>query len=574
MRAATARCTAESLATGKPVSASVVMRFLPRDSRPVLWVENKVTFSGLRWYCCLLDVSAAKRSERCLHDWLATTSHDARTPLSSIQVSCVLLRERGLLNHACDDCGAAGHGKGREEACDGELLTAIAASAAVLLAIVQNVMLLKRLDAGECDLSASVVAPHALVADVCAIARVGLAHQAGAAVVLDDSAPLPPAVVCPAQLVSHVLLCLAMFCTRASRGGEVRVRVRMHFAGAGAAPPKQQHKGPLMLRLDVAAPARVLSQHELRCAFEPYDSGCSDLDAQRGESGSGRLGLHVSRRLVEAMGGTLSLLSHSGEGMRFTALIPVALPDVVEQPVGTSPPPSPSASVASTPAGSRRASEDSGSLPPGSPRTRSSPTASRYGEPKAPEAASLPKEKEEEEEEDLGLAPYFPANADHSECFESLKRRGMLRDVMDLLLANSPDGYTVGKGNHYIYASPGALCMFRASKERLLSTPAQELVHPDDWPRIFEEWAEARETSAARGGEPVHRNYTWRAMRCDSDPAAPTYFWAAASAIITQSPQPGDEGQWFNIMRDVGDQKRLEASLKHFLHSTSASPSF
>jgi K+-sensing histidine kinase KdpD len=107
------------------------MRFMPRDSRPLLWVDNKVTFSGVRWYCCLLDVSAAKRAERCLHDWLATTSHDARTPLSSIQVSCVLLRERGLLSH--ESCGANCHGSSKvpEEACDGELMTAISASASV-----------------------------------------------------------------------------------------------------------------------------------------------------------------------------------------------------------------------------------------------------------------------------------------------------------------------------------------------------------------------------------------------------------------------------------------------------------
>jgi len=515
----------------------------------VLWVEIKSTHLGLRWYCCLTDVSAAKRSERCLHDWLATTSHDARTPLSSIQVSCVLLRERGLLAtpHGCDDCADGCLGKGPEEACDGELLTAIAASASVLLAIVQNVMLLKRLDAGECDLSASVVAPRALVADVCATARVGLAQQAGASLRLDESLPLPPAVVCPAQLVSHVLLCLTAFCTRASRGGEVCVAVRCDAAGKSSSkrymgsPPS----GRLMLRLEVAAPALVLSARALECVFEPYDAsgsclpdddeqgaGSSGRESSGGESGSGRLGLHVSRRLVEAMGGNLSLRSRPGHGTRFTALIPVALPAEAE-PAS----PAPSASGSETPVGSpRRRSEDSaGSM--GSPRTRASSSAADTAEPAEPA-------EPEPEPEDLGLAPFFPADAAQGECWESLKQRGMLREVADLLMTNSPDGYTVGKGQHFIYASPGALRTFRATKEQLLSTAVADLMHPDDRARTMEEWSEALETSVARGGEPVYRTYNCRLRCCDSDPASPTFFWSQSSSIVLKTAAPGDEGQW------------------------------
>jgi K+-sensing histidine kinase KdpD len=31
------------------------------------------------------DISSAKKAQRCMHDFLNTTSHDARTPLSSIK---------------------------------------------------------------------------------------------------------------------------------------------------------------------------------------------------------------------------------------------------------------------------------------------------------------------------------------------------------------------------------------------------------------------------------------------------------------------------------------------------------
>ena len=56
--------------------------------------------------------------QRCLHDFLATTSHDARTPLSSIAVASQLLRDGGGVRLS-DDAS--------------ELLAAISASNRVLL---------------------------------------------------------------------------------------------------------------------------------------------------------------------------------------------------------------------------------------------------------------------------------------------------------------------------------------------------------------------------------------------------------------------------------------------------------
>jgi PAS domain-containing protein len=173
----------------------------------------------------------------------------------------------------------------------------------------------------------------------------------------------------------------------------------------------------------------------------------------------------------------------------------------------------------------------------GSPRTRASSSAADTADPAEPA-------EPEPEPEDLGLAPFFPADAAQGECWESLKQRGMLREVADLLMTNSPDGYTVGKGQHFIYASPGALRTFRATKEQLLSTAVADLMHPDDRARTMEEWSEALETSVARGGEPVYRTYNYRLRCCDSDPASPTFFWSQSSSIVLKTAAPGDEGQW------------------------------
>ena len=50
-----------------------------------IWIESCFCFSGTRFYAVWRDISSAKKAQRCMHDFLNTTSHDARTPLSSIK---------------------------------------------------------------------------------------------------------------------------------------------------------------------------------------------------------------------------------------------------------------------------------------------------------------------------------------------------------------------------------------------------------------------------------------------------------------------------------------------------------
>ncbi len=155
----------------------------------------------------------APPAQKSLHDWLATTSHDARTPLSSIQA-------RRCWRHSCrcvGGCGLTRRPPRAQVSCQllservlcsegAELLGAISASAHVLLTLVQHVMLLKRLDAGECDVAPAVVPIRELVAEVLATARVGLAQQYGATVLWDVAAPLPATVMVRAcaYMVSRV----------------------------------------------------------------------------------------------------------------------------------------------------------------------------------------------------------------------------------------------------------------------------------------------------------------------------------------------------------------------------------
>jgi signal transduction histidine kinase len=221
-------------------------------------IRSTICYSGARWHCVLRDISEAKRVESSLRDFLATTSHDARTPLNSIQVAAQLLRERALTSEAA------------------ELLTAISASARVLHLLIDNVMVTKRLDQGDYDVSPAPVAIRAVVDEACATARAGLAQQAGTPVLWDD-APLPALILSRPQDLSHLLLNVACFCVQTADGTPVRVHASCAPAAAADAAGRTH---VLLLRV---SSGRALSPDELMNVFDPYadDAGRDWLDKVR-----------------------------------------------------------------------------------------------------------------------------------------------------------------------------------------------------------------------------------------------------------------------------------------------------
>ena len=384
---------AATLETGAPVWTCQEMRLRTRDGRWI-WFSNHFCHSGTRWLACLLDLSEAKRIETSLRDFLATTSHDARTPLSSIQVAAQLLRER-LLN---------------EEAAD--LLTAIIASARVCYTV-DNVMLAKHLDAGSCLFGRAPVDLEALVKDVLATAQVGLASQAGTTVQLEQTdTPLPESVLSSEEHLSALLLNLTVYCVQAAAGSPVRIRVRIgplqRLATAGAA-----HQ--LEFEVAVHGPGSALSAAELADLFDPLARDDPLAHWLHSGGGSGRLGLHVSRKLAQALGGDLKLLSDEQEGIRLCAALPVALSADAAPPEETP--------------------EDA-----------------------ATESHATP---EQEPEEETGLLPFLPPDLKPSESFAELNRHGGVSSVVDLLLSNTSEAFLVAEQDELSYVSPGLHVLLR-----------------------------------------------------------------------------------------------------------------
>ena len=475
----------ETMATGQPVWTCQEMRLRTRDGRWI-WFQNRFCHSGARWLAVLRDLSEHKRIETSLRDFLTTTSHDARTPLSSIHAAAQLLRERLLHDDAP------------------ELLTAIIASARVLYIVVNNVMLTKHLDAGTCNIGCAPVALEPWISDVLATAQAGLALQAGTTVTWERT-PLPEVVLSSEEHLSSLCLNLLMFCIQASDGSPVHIRGRFGPLR------RRDHAGPsnqLEIEVAVHGPARgQLPAEELAKLFDPLAHSEPFADWLHSGGGSGRLGLHVSRRLAEALGGKLELLRDPVECIRLRASIPVALP----------------------------------------------PDAAPPEEVLSSEDSELETPAQQQPEVETGLLPFLPPGLQPSESFAEINRRGSVASVVDLLLTNSPEAFVVADQDAFSYVSPGLLTLLRYACREDLPPHITALIHADDLAQVLEAWNAARAHSTV--DSPTPTSVTFRCLRGDH-----TYIWAQLSGCLTPT-------HLYAVLRDVSDRKALEQSLRGFLSS-------
>lgn len=244
---------------------------------------------------------AAESASRAKSRFVATVSHELRTPLHALLGMHRLLardltgaRELDLL-HRADQAGQA------------------------LLATVNDVLDLARIEAGEMALNPQAWQPRALAEELVAV--YGLQAQAKGLELhsdLDDT--LPEWLLGDAHRVRQVLTNLLGNALRFSEHGAVVLRWRRHGSGAQAA-----------LRVSVIDSGVGIEEQRLKDMFAPFVQADADTDRRHGGSG---LGLAIVEQLVSLMGGTVGARSKPGEGSSFWVDLPLIEPEPAARPPG------------------------------------------------------------------------------------------------------------------------------------------------------------------------------------------------------------------------------------------------
>jgi signal transduction histidine kinase/DNA-binding LytR/AlgR family response regulator len=255
----------------------------------------------------------AEANSRAKSDFLAAMSHEIRTPMNGVIAMTSLLMETSL---TADQRG---------------YLETIYNSSESLLNIINDILDFSKIEAGKMelerrrfDLRAGIEAALDLLAPRAQDKQLDLACE------VDDT--IPALVEGDEQRLRQVLVNLVGNALKFTERGEVFIRVeKLPPAAADANDPQA-----LRLHFAVRDSGIGIQPDRLARLFRPFAQG--DVSTARKYGGTG-LGLVISRRLVELMGGRMWAESVTGDGSTFHFTIALTAPADSAPPAHTRPQP-------------------------------------------------------------------------------------------------------------------------------------------------------------------------------------------------------------------------------------------
>jgi signal transduction histidine kinase/CheY-like chemotaxis protein len=238
---------------------------------------------------------AALGAVRAKSEFLATMSHEVRTPMNGVIGMADVLASTPLSPH------------------QRECLRTIRASGGALLALISNVLDLSKIEAGRVDLEAEPVRVRALADDALA----AVAHEAAAKgldIVCRVRPDVPREVVGDPARLRQVLLNLLSNAVKFTPSGHVVLDVGVRAPRRGWPAPAAE------LHVRVEDTGIGIEPARLDGLFESFAQG--DASTTRRYGGVG-LGLAISKRLVDLMGGRLWAESRPGHGSTFHVVVPL-----------------------------------------------------------------------------------------------------------------------------------------------------------------------------------------------------------------------------------------------------------
>lgn len=263
------------------------IRMSPSAPREFQAVGHDITERKASEATLLQAKEKAESAERAKSDFLAMVSHEIRTPVNGIVGFARLLADTKL------------------DAEQREHVSLIRSSSLALEALVNDLLDLSRIEADKIDIAHTPFLPRQCIESVCAFFT-PKARSSGVTLTFHVHSDVPVSVYGDENRLRQILTNLVANALKFTERGRVNIEARCARGEKGPGPRRA-----MKLFFTVSDTGAGIPADKVNLLFRAF----SQIDSNNGSRAQGHgLGLLISRRLCERMGGAMTLESRVGEG--------------------------------------------------------------------------------------------------------------------------------------------------------------------------------------------------------------------------------------------------------------------